>query len=297
MRRVSVPALIACCIAGLALPLSAQDLDDMLSKYTSENGQGYMQPLGDAFGACVNTGLFHGENLREEGLHLGLSLEFMMAPVSDESKVFTASTEEPFYPDTSVQAPTVFGDSQGPSVEGTGGTVFNFPGGFEIDKVPFLVPQLNIGTFRGTQAAIRFISFNVDDNIGDVQVFGFGVRHSISQWIKREFPLDVSAAFFMQSYDVGDIVDANATYFGLIGGYTRGVLTLYGGPGIESSSLDITYDIETDTDSTTVEFNLDGANSARFTLGAAVDLRILQLHVDYNFASQSTVGFGIGFGM
>jgi hypothetical protein len=297
MRRFVVAGAVLWCIVSLAPPLSAQNLEDMLSKYTSENGEGYMQPLGDAFGACINTGLFRGENLKEDGLHIGFSLEAMMAPIGDDAKTFTAHTEEPFSPDTTVQAPTVFGDSEGVSVTGTGGTVFNFPGGFEVNKLPFLVPQLSVGTIMGTQAVIRYINFEVDENIGTVKLFGFGLRHSISQYIEKEYPLDISAAFFMQSFDVGDIVDAKATYFGVLGSYTKGVLTLYGGPGIESSSLDISYDIETDTDTTRVEFNLDGANSARFTLGAALDLYVLDLHLDYNFASQSTLGVGIGFGM
>lgn len=296
MRRFAVPGAILLCIVSLVPPLRAQNLEDMLSKYTSENGQGYMQPLGDSFGACMNTGLFHGEALREEGFHIGFSLEAMMAPTADDAKVFMAHTEEPFSPDTTVEAPTVFGDSEGVSVTGTGGTVFNFPGGFEVNKVPFLIPQVRVGSIMGTHAVFRYISFEVDENIGSVKVFGFGLQHSISQYFQRKYPLDISAAFFRQSYDVGDIVDANATYFGVIGSYRRGLLTLYGGPGIESSSLDISYDIESDTETTQVEFNLDGANSARFTIGAALDLFVLDLHVDYNFASQSTLGVGIGFG-
>jgi hypothetical protein len=278
-------------------PLQAQNLEDFVSKYTSENGQGYMQPLGDAFGANFNTGLIHSAGISKDKFNISFSLEVMWAPISDDSKVFMAHTEQPFNPDTTITAPTVFGSTEGASVEGTGGTVYNFPGGFNVKRFPFLIPQLSIGSIMGTQAVIRYINIEVDDNIGKVKLFGFGLRHSLSQWIKKDYPFDLAVAFFRQSFEVGNIIDANATYFGIIGSYDHGVLSLYGGPGFESSSLDISYDIETDTDSTNISFELDGANSARFTLGAAVDLRLLRLHIDYSLASQSTVGFGIGFGM
>ncbi|MFQ6104839.1 MAG: DUF6588 family protein [Candidatus Glassbacteria bacterium] len=296
MKTVAVVfTLFGFCIA--LSPLQAQDLEDMVSKYTSVNGQGYMQPLGDAFGANINSGLFHGAGISKDEFNIRFSLEFMLAPIGDDRKVFMAQTEAPFYPDTTVEAPTVFGDSEGTSVEGTGGTVFYFPGGFDVNNLPFLVPQVTIGSIMGTQAVFRYINFKVDDNIGKVKLFGFGLRHSVSQWIEKEYPVDLAVAFFTQSFDVGDIVDASAKYFGIIGSYDAGILTLYGGPGFESSSLDIAYDIEADTDTTSVSFELDGDNSARFTLGAAVDLKILRFHIDYNIASQSSIGFGFGLGM
>jgi hypothetical protein len=119
----------------------------------------------------------------------------------------------------------------------------------------------------------------------------------VSQWIERDYPFDLAAVFFRQSFDVGDIVEAGSTFFGLVGSYSNGIVSLYGGPGFESSNLDITYDTTIEGESSTVSFDLDGSNSARFTLGAAVDLRFIGLHVDYNIASQSTVGVGLSFGM
>ncbi len=298
MKTLIVSTGFVCMILVAINPLHSQNLEDMLSKYTEgENGRGYMQPLADVFGANINTGLYHGAVIPEEGFHISGSLEVMMAPIGDDARTFTASTEDPFYPPQEVEAPTVFGDPQGPSVEGTGGTVYNFPGGFDVNWFPSLVPQITVGTVLGTQGVFRYIDFQAGDNIGRIKIFGFGLRHSVSQWIEKAYPFDLAAVFFRQSFDVEDVVEANSTFFGLVGSYSTGILSLYGGPGFESANLDIAYETTTETDSTTISFDLDGANSARFTIGAALDLRFLGLHVDYNIASQSTVGVGISFGM
>lgn len=300
MKRLVVLCTVLgffCTMVSQTPLLQAQELDDLISKYAGVNGPGYMQPLADAFGANLNTGLINSAGISKDQFNIRFSLELMLAPISDDAKTFMAQTEEPFFPDTTVSAPTVFGSTEGSTVTGTGGTEYLFPGGLNVAKFPFLIPQLSIGSIYGTQVIIRYIDIKIDDSIGRVKTFGFGIRHSISQWIKKDYPFDVAAAFSRQSFDIGDLVEANATYFGLIGSYDHGIVSLYGGPGFESSSMDIAYTIEDNADTTNISYDLDGSNKARFTIGAAVDLKVLRLHIDYSLASQSTIGFGIGFGM
>lgn len=293
MRRCT---LVVALFAALS-PLHAQDLEDYVSKYTSENGKGYLQPLADAFGANINSGLYHGARISTIGLHIYLGVETMTALIADNQKVFTAKTEAPFSPESTAETPTIFGSTTGTSVTGTGGTVFNFPGGLDLSKVPIAVPQVTVGSILGTDATLRFIEVTINDNFGKVKLFGFGVRHSLSQYLKN-FPIDLAAGFFIQKFEVGDIVEANAKYFGLQGSYSTGILTFYGGAGLESASLDISYNFESDSGSaTTIAFDLDADNSVRFTAGVALNLAVLQLHADYNFASQNVVALGLGFGL
>lgn len=279
-------------LCGLAISsLHAQNIEDMVSKYTEANGEGYLQPLADAVGANLNSGLFQTARIPTTGFYIRGNLVVMLAPIGDDNKTFTATTEPPFSPTQTAEAPTVFGDTDPVSVIGTGGTEYVFPGGFAINRFPFLVPHIAIGSIRGTEVMFRYFQLTPDDNIGKIKLFGFGARHSISQYLE-EPPLDLSASFFFQTFDIGDIVEANTTIFGLQGSYTKSVLTLYGGPGIETSSLDIAYDFE----DTQIRFNMDGENSFRFTAGASADLLILRLFIEYNFASQSALALGIGLG-
>jgi len=281
----------------LVAPLAAQDIEDYVSKYTSENGKGYLQPLADAFGASINSGLYYGARIPTFGFNIYIGVETMTALIADDQKVFTARTEAPFSPEATAETSTIFGKTSGASVTGTGGTVFNFPGGLDVSKVPLAVPQITVGSILGTEATVRFAQATLDDNYGKLKLFGFGARHNLSQYFK-DFPIDLAAGFFIQKFEVGDLLEANAKYFGVQGSYSAGLLTFYGGAGLESANLDIAYDPATsDGSASKISFELESENSARFTAGVAVSLPIVKLHADYNFGSQKVVAIGLGFGM
>lgn len=284
-------------VLALSLPLQAQDLADYLSKYTSANGKGYLQPLADAFGANMNSGLYYGARIEKFGLHIRVGLETMTALIADDQKVFTAKTEDPFSPAATAEAPTVFGSTKGTSATGTGNTIFNFPGGLGLSKVPILLPQVTVGSILGTEATLRFVQVNVNDDFGKIKLFGFGLRHSISQYLGKS-PVDLAAAFFVQKFEVGDIVEANAKYYGLQASLSRSIFTFYGGAGFESANLDIAYTFEPESGSAqTIAFDLEAENSARFTIGLALNLLLAQVHADYNFGAQKVLAMGVGFGL
>jgi len=282
------------CSAWLSA-LPAQELKDYVSKYTSANGAGYMQPLADAFGGNLNSGFYHGARIKTFGFHIYIGVETMTALIADDQKTFTAKTEEPFYKPQTTEAPTIFGSVKGAAVTGEGGTVFNFPGGLDISKLPLAVPQVSVGSILGTEATVRFVKAKIDDNIGEVKLFGFGAQHSLSQYFK-DFPIELAAGFLIQKFEVGNIVEANTKYFGLQGSYSRSILTLYGGAGIASTTLDIAYDYKSGAGTETIKFGLEAENAARFTAGVALNLLVLKLHADYNFGAQNVVALGLGFG-
>jgi hypothetical protein len=271
----------------------AQKVEDLVSKYTSRNGTGYLQPLGDAFGANINSGLFHTAQI-PQGFYLSLTLEAMGALISSDSKTFSATTDDPFSPATTTMAPTVFGSVDPVSVPGVGGTEYVFPGGINLSTFPLLVPQLTVGSVLGTEAVVRYVKAKVSNDVGEIKLLGGGVRHSISQYL-LDFPIDLSVGIFMQKFDLGDIISANATFIGVQGSYSTGVLTLYGGPAYEKSHIDVSYDLKSETGNK-VTFKLDGANSLRLTVGAGLRLSALLIHADYNLGSQNVVSAGVGFG-
>ncbi len=295
MKRKTKLFIGICCWAAWFNVAPAQELEDYVSKYTSINGAGYMQPLADAFGGNLNSGLYHGARISTLGFHIYIGVEAMAALIADDQKTFTAKTEDPFSPAQTAQAPTLFGSGRGASVTGTGGTVFNFPGGLDIAKLPLAVPQVTVGSILGTEATVRYVKAKTDENIGEVKLFGFGGRHSLSQYFK-DFPLDLAAGFFIQKFEIGDIVEANTKHFGVQASLSRSIFTLYGGVGYESATLDIAYDYESGAGTERIAFDLEAKNSVRFTAGVALNLLVLKLHADYNFGSQNVIAAGLGFG-
>ncbi len=85
---------------------------------------------------------------------------------------------------------------------------------------------------------------------------------------------------------------ANATLLSAQASYDVGVLTFYGGPGVEISNMDVNYDGSTGK----INLSLKSQNSIRFTVGAALSLAFFRLYADYDLASQSAFVLGFGFG-
>lgn len=278
----------------VASAATAQNLDDKISSYGSKNAELYLQPLADAFGASLNSGFFHTARIGKFGLHVKIGVIAMVAPIPEEKKIFEM-VDEPqygFYPDPGEMTATVFGDEDG------GATVngVEFPGGaFETDYMPLAVPQVTVGGVLGTEATLRYITYTPDDEIGEIKLFGWGVRHSLSQYIPL-CPVDIAAGFWRQRFEVGDIVEATATYFGVQASKSLSVLTLYAGAGLEKSSLDIAYDYDNEGQIERVTFGMEGENSSRVTLGLALDLAVLQIFGDINMAKQTTYSAGVTVG-
>ncbi len=280
-------------VTFLSLPLEAQEFEDLVSRYTSDNGKGYLQPLADTFGANLNSGLFHSARIPFIGINIELSIETSTALVKDEQKTFTATTEGLFEPVQSVEVPTIFGESAPVTVSGIGGTAYAFPGGFDVKRFPVAVPQLTIGSIMGTQAVVRYMKIDTGDDLGSLKILGYGVRHSISQYLPL-FPIDIAATFFRQSFKLGDIVEANATYFGVQGSIRKNILELYAGYGYGVSSLEVNYDYEGADGPENISFGLDSEGSNRLTVGLGFNLMLFNLHADFTMGQSNVFGIGAG---
>ncbi len=289
MSRIAASVLVLTFCAFVTA--QAQTLNDFVAKYGNANGTGFMQPLADAFGANINSGLYQTAKVPLKGLHLNFSVMLMGAPITDSRKTFSAKTEGFFSPQTTTDVPTIFGSIDGKTVPGNGGTAYVFPGGLNMSVFAIAVPQLTVGSLYGTEAMVRFFQAKVGDNIGQLKLWGIGARHNINQYFKK-LPLDVAAGIYQQHFEIGDIVSANATLISAQASYTMKVVTFYGGPGVEFSSMDVNYDGSLGK----VALGLKSQNTIRFTAGALLSLAFFRLYADFNLASQSAFVLGFGFG-
>jgi hypothetical protein len=134
---------------------------------------------------------------------------------------------------------------------------FKTPPGLGIDVAPLPVAQVNLGLFRKTEVMVRYLP-EINFKKGQINMWGLGLKHSISQWIPvtNKLPFDITAAAaytdFKTSYDLNlqpetevqgwPVVQSNASfnnqqlqlstkaYFAsLVVSKTIAILTVYGG--------------------------------------------------------------------
>lgn len=97
-------------------------------------------------------------------------------------------------------------------------SALTLPPGVNLSTLIAAVPQVEIGSLYGTEAIIRFIPpVQFDKNVGHFAFWGFGLRHSISQYFpERWFDMAIQAVY--QGTNLTNTVgftqaklDANAT--------------------------------------------------------------------------------------
>ncbi len=290
-KRFILSALLL--IGIVFTPGLAQDIDQMVSSYLGDNGQGYMEPLGDAFGSSLNSGFYRSARIKK-GFHLSLGVHSMLAQISDDQRVFKASTESGFSPAKTIEAPTIFGNAEPVVVKGDAGTAFTFPSGLDVERLPLAVPQVTVGALFGTEATVRFMQMDLGENFKQLKLLGYGVRHSVSQYLSA-FPVDLAAAVYMQQFKIGDIVDANAFYYGIQASKKASILTLYGGIGISQSTMKIKYVNDSTDDPVEIAFDLKSDGKMCATAGICFDLGGLYINADYNIGAQNILTAGLGF--
>ncbi|CAN5583406.1 hypothetical protein BH23BAC1_BH23BAC1_38490 [soil metagenome] len=276
-------------------PLSAQELEDLFTRYSSEQSKGYAQPLADVVGANMNSGWYRNAVVNRQKFQLYIGLVGLVGLIPEKQKSFTATTPEYFNPTKTVEAPTIFGPTEGVRVQGANGTSYTFSGGAGMNILPLAVPQISLGGILGTEVSFRFFAFNINDDVGKIDVFGWGIRHSISQYFANP-ALDLAVGYYNTSFNFTDIAKSRSGIFSLQGSYRAGILEFYGGPGYETSSFDLSYDRSAGDQTERVNLSLDGINKLRMTLGLGLNLGALKLNVDYNLSRQSTLAAGIGLG-
>lgn len=295
--------IICIVLVLLASPAAAQ-IEDNLKSYTGANATGYFGPLVKAISTNLNAGLYHTADIPVNGLVLRLEIPIMGLIFSDDDKTFNAVTEGAFSPQQTVQAPTIAGSGNSVTVGGDAGTSYTFPGGLNLNSFALTVPQLRIGAVAGTEALIRFIAFNIGDtDLGNLNFFGLGIRHSISQYFGPAPPVDVAASFTYQRFKLGENEDGSdlsltTTYSFGFQVSTRYVkfLVPYTGFSYDTYNTDVEYQYEELGETQDVKLDFTGDN-LHWLIGLNLDFYNVYLFAEYNVASQNSFAFGLGFGI
>lgn len=293
-RWIWLPAVLV-----LLLPQAGYgQIEANLSTYTGKNAEGYLDPLHQALGAGLNTGMFRSAQIPAGRFQFNAEVKLMSVKFGAAERTFRAETEDGFYPATGVEAPTVVGSTGATAVAGQNNTVAIFPGGFDLSSLTLAVPQVTIGGLRGTQAIVRYLAFKTGDaEIGDFSLFGIGARHSISQYWE-DAPVDLAAGLLYQDLGLGDkLIDTSALTVGVQASrrfYT--VLEPYAGISLDRFRMSVDYKYEDTSPPTRLKLDYDPTSNMRFTAGLGLNLSLLHVQGEVNFADQTSLLVGLSVG-
>jgi hypothetical protein len=302
-RRIVARAAAAAFVVLLAFPAAGQ-IEDQISVYTGENAEGYLKPFSDAVGATLNTGFFRSAYLPTSGFQVGLEVLLMGLYFDDSEKTFDATTEGSFLPQQTHTVPTVIGDGAAVLITGAGGTGYAFPGGLSLNSFGMVAPQLRISSLRGTEIVGRYGRVNTGDaEVGDITLWGVGLRHNISQYFDEDFPADISVGGIYQNFKGGensegdDLMDSDLLS---IGGnaskrFPIGFATFEPYTALSYNSYQMTLKYNSDIDGPQ-EINFDRVNTAAWTLGANFNLVFANLYAEYIVSKTNSIGVGLALG-
>ena len=274
-----------------AAPASAM-LEENLGALTPEQTEGYLGPFSSGSSGMLNSGIFRSGRIPKTGFNISLDLRASYIEFGDDSRTYTATT--PGY--ETVEVPTAVGDTHAASAasETVAGLEMFYPGGFDMANFGIAVPQITIGNVLGTRAIVRFVSADVNDDIGTVKVFGIGGQHSISQYFSS-FPVDVAVGAFFQNFDIGDVVNADAFNANVTTSkaFGEGVqLEPYVGLGLDTLKMNAKYQ-SGDED---IKVDFDKEQDFHLTLGTNLNFPVVTVNAEYNVAAVNGFAGGLSFG-
>ncbi|PWN07064.1 DUF6588 family protein [Rhodohalobacter mucosus] len=274
----------------------------------------YLRPFGNGFGADLNSGWINsGRPYKKFGFDLRVSAAVSLVPSGDRSFLVdelqfqnlervggSSETQTAFGDDTPGAVMGVFGDNPFSGFREEI-TRFAMPQGSGYPYVPAPMVQLTVGAVKDTDVSLRYApSISVDEFSMDL--FGFGVRHGINQWLPggAALPVDISVQAGLtrlnSSFDLDvnpeqgtDVynpfsatpgvwedqsiqLEASGFTGNVIVGKNLPVISLFGGLGFQTSTVDLSSPGAYPITSFNPDFNpLDGSEETRQRIVERID--------------------------
>jgi hypothetical protein len=333
MRRISRLSFFLSILSLLLVPSLSQaqdnqddDLGGALGDVGEAYADGYVQPITDAFGANINSGLFRSADVGSGfipglpfNVYLGVStsgmfisqdqesFDFEGEEIQEQGRTLTVTAEGP----DGNQVPTIFGteDPEADLVfrdEATGRVVDRqtVPAGLtNFPLAPLVMPQLGVGSIAGTDAQIRYLPSTDLSGYGSVGFTGLAVRHDVDQWIPIPLPLNLAVQgswnqLLLEDAEGNEVLDASGWALNAQASKSVPVLpvTFYGGLQYENFGVDYGYTLTTPGgEDQTVELSQDATTNVRALAGVTLSLFVLQINADYAISNGSNVvSAGVG---
>lgn len=327
-RKASRAAALLC-LGVLAAPgsLGAQQLGARLRSLTIDNARLYAGPVLSGLSSAFSSDFFSSAAVhRPLGFTVGLRGAGAFVPGGDDTfvPVLPTSVEyggrsfaDPYAPKggAALLSPSATGAGPGLTLapqgefrdaliaDGRNPDAYDvqLPPGFDVPAVPLGVVEADLGLPLGTEVMVRFLpSVDLGGDIGTLRLFGLGVQHSISQWIRAPLPFDVAAGLSYQHFEASEYLDASSLQSSLIVGRDIGPLGVHGALNVGDSNLDVRYVVENPAgdptlppDGTELSFRADDGRGVTATVGAGLQLLVFRLDVAYTAARYPVLGVNL----
>ena len=294
----------------------------------------YLKPFGKGIGGSLNTGWFNSASTHNT-LGFDIQVRGALALIPDDDQTFNfnelnTSDNIELAKGQSPISPTIGGDNtQGPSVtikddDGNPVGEFNLPEGTGFQYVPAPMIQASVGTIKNTDVMVRLVPEVSLDDYGSFNMLGFGLKHSITQWIPGGKFLPVNIALMAgynrvnldanldvqpqepgnsKTYDNQQVKTSIKTFtFKILASKDLPFLSVYAGAGYETSTFNLdvlgTYPTARGSQEAITDpfsYNQDGANNFSLTGGLKFKLFFFHIFGDYTLAKYPVANAGIGF--
>src|SRR5690554_3475713 len=277
-----------------------------------------LQPYGEMLVKSLNGGWYNSAGVHRIG---GFDLTFgvNMAMVPDVGKTFDVAALLPQMSGWSLEdpnlnmAPTAAGsmpEAQRPGLVHESGVELELPNGSAFDKLPALMVQAAVGLPWDTEVALRFIPSTSLGDAGKVNLYGFGVKHSLKQYIPFLKRMPMLQSSLMLGYtrlgsDVGVSyaggsdqqleITSGAFTSRLLVGLNMPILALYTGVGYGTTNSDFAlkgdFGPALGQDPFTLGYTTNGVD---FNAGLRLRFGFFAIHGDYTFGDYSMLSAGVG---
>lgn len=300
--------------------LQGINLKEKFTQFAEENGKGYIKPLVTGIGTGLNTGFYNTAKVLGP-FKFGVSLNGMMIFIPDEDKTFQAvspsvtyeGTDYYLYDPAETETATIFGGdgaqwALNPALddydEFTGVIPKTLPNGGDLSWIPFFFPQVNVGLPYGNEIMLRiFPSMEVHESAGEIGFYGFGLKHSLDQYLPGILPIDIAVQGVYQYAKISDVIELRDMAVNAQVSKKLLMWTIYGGIGWENTRLKADY--ETDYynyqtmsyEKIPIKFEIEGENDFRATVGFRYSILLLKLWADYTICKYPVLNMGLGLSL
>lgn len=256
-----------------------------------QNGPGYFEPLSNALNSGLSAQrLSHKPQTRPR---LGLSIVGVKTFIPDKYRQFDAIyTSTVSGSEQSLEVPTVFGENESVVVTESNGYSHLFPGGFDYRSVLIAMPQISVEGILNSAASIRFISFNIDDEVGTFTTFGFAAEHHLSPYFDLENAiLSVSAGY--TTIKTGDLMRADQWQIMLTGGIDSEFFYGYAGLGYQDFTQTVRYE-DVFAEGGENEIDIPASNHLLFQVGGGLQWSVIQAGLEVAPLAPTSVSLKLG---
>ena len=277
--------------------------------------EAYFTPMTESFGSGLNSGWYNTAKPHSlGGFDLTFTTNIVIIPSSGKTFNIEKAGGETFT-STKDDASTIFGEDNKTEMTYTNSDTdssfsFQMPGGLKTPAVPLPMIQAGIGLIKNTAIDIRYMpTLNIGDDI-NVNLFGFGIKHDLLQWIPAigdAIPMSLS---FQAGYtslntelNISEeqqkvTLNTKATTINLVASKKLLMITAYAGVGYNSATT--TFSSASDLDlggakfEEEVKIDFESNNNVRANIGLRLNITLVTIQADYTFSEYPTATLGLG---